>query len=121
MRPNPFLDAERRLRSGWWIGIFFAVLAGLLVPLLLLARERGADVSTAPQLAILLAASLICQALHREPLARLLGPLDGRWPREFLLGGLGGVLLMAVPALLLGLAGVVRWRPGAGGVAALWP
>jgi membrane protease YdiL (CAAX protease family) len=28
---------------------------------------------------------------------------------------------MAVPALALGLAGVVSWRPGSGGVAALWP
>ena len=28
---------------------------------------------------------------------------------------------MAVPALILGLAGVVRWRPDAGGAAALWP
>jgi len=121
MPPNPFLDAARRLRSGWWIGIFLAVLAGLLLPLLLLARGRGAEVSPAWQLAVVLAASGICQALHREPLPRLLGPLDGRWPREFLLGGLGGALLMAVPALALGLAGVVRWGPGAGGAAAIWP
>ena len=28
---------------------------------------------------------------------------------------------MAVPALVLGLAGVVSWRQGAGGAAALWP
>ena len=121
MPPNPFLDDARRLRTGWWVGIFFAVLAGLLLPLLLLARGRGTEVSTVQQLAVVLAASAICQALRREPLAFLLGPLDGRWPREVLLGGLGGVLLMAVPALFLGLAGVVRWRPGAGGFAALGP
>ena len=119
--PNPFLGDARRLRSGWWIGIFFAVLAGLLVPLLLLARGSGAEVSPVQQLAVVLAASAICQAFRREPLAFLLGPLDGRWPREFLLGGLGGALLMAVPALILGLAGVVSWRPDAGGAAALWP
>ena len=105
MTPNPFLDADRRLRSGWWIGIFFAVLAGLLLPLILLARERGAEVSPVQQLVVVLAASGICQALRREPLSRLVGPLDGRWPRELVLGGLGGVLLMAMPALLLGLAG----------------
>ena len=80
----------------------------------------GAEVSLVQQLAVVLAASLICQALRREPLPRLLGPLDLRWPREFLLGGLGGALLMAVPALFLGLSGVVSWRPGAGGAAALW-
>jgi uncharacterized protein len=121
MPPNPFLDAAHRLRSGWWIGIFFVVLAGLLLPLLLLARQRGAEVPPYQQLAVVLAASWICQALRGEPLPRLLGPLDGRWPREFLLGGLGGVLLMAVPALALGLGGVVRWRLDPDGAAALWP
>ena len=89
--------------------------------MLLLARAQGAEVPPVQQLAVVLAASAICQALRREPLAFLLGPLDGRWPRELLLGGLGGVLLMAVPALILGLAGVVSWRPDADGAAALWP
>jgi uncharacterized protein len=117
---NPFLDDARRLRSGWWIGLFFAVLTALLLPLILVARGRGAEVSPVQQLAVVLAASVICQALRREPLPRLVGPIDSRWPREFLLGGVGGVLLMAVPALALGLAGVVSWRPGSGGVAALW-
>ena len=121
MPPNPLLDDERRLRSGWWIGIFFAVLAGLLLPLLLLARGSGAEVSPVEQLAVVLAASAICQALRREPPSRLVGRLDGRWAREFLLGSLGGALLMALPALALGLAGVVSWRPGAGGLAALLP
>lgn len=121
MPPNPFLDEARRLRSGWWIGLFFAVLAGLLLPLLLLSRGRGAEVSPVQQLAVVLVASAICQALRREPSSRLVGSLDGRWPREFLLGGLGGTLLMGVPALFLGLVGVVSWRPGVGGVTALWP
>ena len=67
MSPNPFLDGARRLRSGWWIGIFFAVLASLLLPLILLARESGTDVSPVEQLAVVLVASLICQALRREP------------------------------------------------------
>jgi hypothetical protein len=120
--PDPFLGASRRLRSGWWIVIFFVVLAGLLLPpMLLLARGSGAEVSPAWQLAVVLAASGICQALRREPPSRLLGPLDGRWPREFLLGGLGGMLLMAVPALALGLAGVVTWRRGTDGLAPLLP
>lgn len=121
MAPNPLLDAEGRLRSGWWIVVFFAVLAGLLFPLLFLARGRGGEVSPVEQLAVVVAASAICQALRREPPSRLLGPLDWRWPREFLLGGLGGALLMAVPALALGLAGVVRWRTDAGGLAPLLP
>ncbi|MGA8889919.1 MAG: CPBP family intramembrane glutamic endopeptidase [Anaeromyxobacteraceae bacterium] len=121
MTPHPFLDAAGRLRSGWWIGIFFAVLAGLLLPLLLLARGRGGEVPLVEQLAVVVTASVICQALRREPASRLVGPLDGRWPREFLLGGLGGAILMALPALALGLAGVVRWRTDAGAGAALLP
>ena len=108
------------MRSGWWIGVFLAVLAALLLPLILFARASGAEVPPVQQLAVVLAASVICQALHREPLPRLVGPIDRRWLREFLLGGLGGLLLMAVPALVLGIFGVVSWRSGAGGVAALW-
>ena len=77
MPPNPFLNDARRLRSGWWIGIFLLVLAGLLLPLLLLARAQGAEVSPVQQLAVVLAASAICQALHREPLPRLLGRSTG--------------------------------------------
>ena len=121
MPPNPFLDATGRLRSGYWVAIFFAVLAGLLLPLIFLARGRGGEVSPVEQLAVVLTASVICQALRREPPSRLLGSLDGRWPREFLLGGLGGALLMAVPALALGLAGVVTWRRGTDGLAPLLP
>ena len=121
MLPNPFLDAAGRLRSGWWIAVFFVILAGLLVPLLLLARGRGTEVSPVGQLAVVLAASSICLMARREPGTRLLGPLDGRWVREFLLGGLGGVLMMVVPALALHLAGVVSWRLDAGGAAAIWP
>jgi uncharacterized protein len=119
--PGPPPNAAPRLRSGWWIAIFFVVLAGLLLPLILLARRSGTVVPLPQQLGVVLAASWICQALYGEPLPRLLGPLDARWPREFLLGGLGGALLMAVPALALGLAGVMSWRIDADGAAALWP
>jgi uncharacterized protein len=121
MPPSPFSNGAARLRSGWWIGIFFVVLAVLLLPLLLFARGRGTDVPPYQQMAVILAASSICQALLGEPPSRLLGPLDGLWPREFLLGGLGGVLMMAIPALGLGLTGVVSWRLGPDGPAALLP
>lgn len=121
MLPNLLLDAERRLRSGWWIILFFVILAGLLLPLLLLARGRGTEVSPVLQLAVVLAASVICQALRGEPVPRLLGPLDRRWPQEFLLGGLGGAMMMALPALALGLTGVVKWRIDADRAAAILP
>jgi len=86
------------------------VLAGLLFPLLLAAREDGADVPIYQQALIVSAASLVCQGLRRRPVADLLGAFDGRWPRQFLLGAMGGALLMLIPALLLGVAGAVSWR-----------
>jgi uncharacterized protein len=115
-----FQDEAGRLRSGWWIAIFFAVLAALLLPLLLLARAHTADVPLHEQAALVLVASLICQGLRRAPLAELLGPLDWSWPRQLLVGALGGVLLMAVPALLLGTTGAVSWRLDQAGAAGFW-
>ena len=121
MPPHPFLDPAGRLRSGWWIAGFLALLAALLFPLLALARRRGGDVSLWEQAALVLLASLACQALRRRPISNLLGPLDRSWPRQWLLGAAGGGLLMAVPALALGLAGVTSWRIHPGGAATLWP
>lgn len=117
MLRQAFLDGAGRLRSGWWIAVFFAALAGLLLPLLLLARERGGGVPLHEQAALVLAASLVCQGLRRAPLADLLGPLDRSWPRQFLVGALGGALLMAAPALVLGSVGAVGWRLDAAGAA----
>jgi hypothetical protein len=116
-----FLDGSRRLRAGAWIALFFAVLACLLLPLLLLARARGAVVPLHEQAALALAASVICQGLRRAPLTEFLGPLDPGWPRQFLAGALGGALLMALPALGLGAAGAVSWRLDAAGGAGFWP
>jgi hypothetical protein len=35
MSINPFLNSERQLCNGWWILIFFLVLASILMPTLL--------------------------------------------------------------------------------------
>jgi len=117
---HPFVDPAGRLRSGWWIAAFLALLAALLLPLLLLTRRRGGEVSLLEQAALVLVASLACQALRRRPVSDLLGPLDRSWPRQWLLGVGSGSLLMAVPALALGLAGVASWRINAGGATTFW-
>lgn len=120
MIPNPFLG-RGRLRNGWWIAIFFAILAALLMPLLLGSRAVDAQVPFWQQALVVLAASLICQVLRRRPIAELIGALDRSWPRELLCGCAIGAALMLVPALLLGALGLIRWEVSAAGVAALAP
>jgi uncharacterized protein len=110
MLPHPFLNSQRRLRSGWWIAIFFLVLAGLLFPLLLGAREDGASVPIYQQALVVLTASLLCQGFRRSRFADLLGAFDWRWPQQLLLGAMGGAVLMLVPALVLGATGAVSWQ-----------
>jgi membrane protease YdiL (CAAX protease family) len=104
---NLFLDSDRRLRNGWWILIFFFVLFSLLFPLLLLVSPK---VSLVRQAGVVAAASAICQLLRRRPMSELVGALDWRWPKQLLLGGLLGTLLMLVPALFLRALGFVTWQ-----------
>jgi uncharacterized protein len=121
MLPHPFLNAQRRLRSGWWIAIFLVVLAGLLFPLMLNAREDGAGVPIYQQALVVLTASLLCQGLRRKGFADLVGALDWRWPHQLLLGAMGGGALMLLPALVLGATGAVSWQINAEWAAAIGP
>ncbi|MBK6791563.1 MAG: CPBP family intramembrane metalloprotease [Anaerolineales bacterium] len=110
MSINPFLNSERQLRNGWWILIFFLVLAATLFPALLAARQNSMDVSIGLQAVIVMLASWICQLLRRRPLAELLGEFNLRWLKELGLGGLIGSALMLVPALILWVFGWVHWQ-----------
>ena len=107
---NPFLNSERQLRNGWWILIFFLVLASLLVPTLIIAQQNSMDVSIGLQAVIILLASWICQLLRRRPLTELLGKFNALWFKELCLGGLVGSALMLVPALVLWIFGWVHWQ-----------
>ncbi len=110
---NPFLNSDRRLRNGWWILIFFVVLATLLVPAMISAQQNNMEVSIGLQVLIVLIASLTGQLLRQRPLAELFGTLNWRWLKELCVGGLIGSMLMLVPALILGMFGRVRlqWNP----------
>jgi membrane protease YdiL (CAAX protease family) len=118
---NPLLNKSGRLRSGWWIVIFLAVLAALLLPLIFSARGSEAGVPLWQQALVIFLASVLCQTLRRKPLGDLFGPLDGRWLTHLTLGGVFGALLMLVPALALSALGCVRWDVAAGGLSALAP
>jgi membrane protease YdiL (CAAX protease family) len=106
---NPFLNPQRELRNGWWVLIFFGVLAALLVPLIVIAHNE-APPSVSLQAAIVAAASFICQLLRRRPISELAGRPNWQWPKQLLLGSLLGALLMIVPAAFLSVFGYVRWH-----------
>ena len=110
MMINPFLNSARQLRNGWWILIFFLVLAAILVPVLLLAQKNGMDVTIGLQAVILIIASCLCQALYRRPFTELTGSINSRWYKDLCIGGLVGSALMFIPALILGLCGCIDWQ-----------
>jgi membrane protease YdiL (CAAX protease family) len=116
-----FLNADRRLRSGWWIALFFVVLAGLLLPLILSAHDTNAGVPFYQQAGIVIIASLLCQFLRRKPVSEMFGVADLRWPRDLLVGGALGAVLMLVPAVLLHVSGYVTFQVNALALSALWP
>lgn len=116
---NPFINANGRLRSGWWIVIFLVVLAAFLLPLIL--NSQGGGVPIWHQAFALLAASVLCQALRRRPMTELFGAFDWRWPAQLALGGAIGAAVMAIPALILTALGVVTWRMTPDGYAPLGP
>lgn len=110
MSINPFLNSERQLRNGWWILIFFLVLAAILFPTLIVAQQNSMDVSIGLQAVIIVIASFIGQLLRRKPLAELFGKFNILWLKELGLGGLIGSALMLVPAFILWLFGWVHWQ-----------
>jgi uncharacterized protein len=107
---NLFLNSERQLRNGWWILIFFLVLAAFLIPAMIKAQQNNIEVSISMQTVIIALASLICQLLRRKPLSKLLGKFGLNWLKELCLGGLIGSALMLIPALILGIFGWVDWE-----------
>lgn len=118
---NPFLNSDRQLRNGWWIAIFFLVLATVLTPALIIAQENNKEVSIGAQAVIIAFASAICQLLRRKPLTELLGKFDKRWLKELGVGGLIGSMLMLMPALILGIFGWVHWQWNPEGISTLLP
>ena len=120
MMINLCLNSERQLRNGWWILIFFLVLAAFLIPAMIKAQQNNIQVSISMQTVIIALASLICQLLRRKPLAELLGKFGLNWLKELCLGGLIGSALMLIPAFILGIFGWVDWQWNHGGFSVLF-
>lgn len=106
-----FINAHHRLRNGWWIGIFFFVLASLMIPSKLLADSKDIELSIWAQAGLVFLASVLCQSLLREKFSSLFGALQ-TWPTYFLYGCVLGTVLMLLPACVLLISGYVSWHGG---------
>jgi membrane protease YdiL (CAAX protease family) len=117
---NIFLNSERQLRNGWWILIFFLIMASMLFPMLLMARQNGGDLAIWKQAIMVVIASYVLQLLRRKSMAELMGKFNFVWVKELLLGGLLGSALMALPALVLWVTGKVHWQVNSSSMDFLW-
>lgn len=108
-----FRGRDRRLRNGWWVAAFLAVLAALLAPSVVISAHLGRDVTILEQIAMLAIATAVVQALRRKSIFEVTGRPGVRWLAQFGSGAGLGLLLMAAPALVLGVGGWVRWEAGA--------
>lgn len=105
-----FVNRDRKLRNGWWLAAFLLVLAILLFPAILAAAHFKREVTLWEQLGLIAIATVVVQLLRRKPVTEVIGAMDGRWVMGFAIGaGLGG-LLMALPALGLAAASLVRFE-----------
>jgi membrane protease YdiL (CAAX protease family) len=116
-----FLDAQGAVRNGWKVVGHLAILMalGLLFsPLLRLLPLAFRTVIPRQWLEFLLylLAAWICLRAERQPLASLGFRLDRRFGSDFLLGTLGGFILMVSAAGIVWGAGGVHWlrTPGVG-------
>ena len=107
-----FLDADRRLRNGWWMLVFLALVALTAVADRPVSRGlQGLGVSPlwlepAPFLFCLLA-TWAATRLRGEPLASVGFRLDRRWAKEAGWGVVAGMgTLMASVAMIWGIGGV---------------
>lgn len=75
-----------------------------------MAQKAGTDIPIVLQAILMAVVSGFCQLLRRKPLSELLGTVDLGWFRDLALGGLIGAMLMLIPALFLGITGLVNWE-----------
>jgi membrane protease YdiL (CAAX protease family) len=107
---NIFLNKDNRLKSAWWLVVFFSLLLIILFPAILLYKNRSGGVPLSVQALMLGVVTLACQLLRKEPITKITGKLNLTFLKQGLAGILTGALLMLVPAVILTVLGMIHWQ-----------
>lgn len=105
-----FLNTDDKIRSFWWILIFFILLAIFLFPTIIIAQKESVDVSVSIQAILIIIVTIICQLLRKRPITEITGNFNLSWTRQFFAGLATGAALMIFPAIILTLSGFANWQ-----------
>lgn len=108
-----FLDSNDRLRNGWWILFFIALMLSsrfVYTPVSRALQDLGVSKDWIEPLrfVFLLLVTWICVRLRREPLSSIGFVLDRRWAREIGVGAVFGVASALLAVAMIWVAGGVR-------------
>lgn len=70
------VNRDGRLRNGWWVAAFLAVLAALLAPAILVSAQLGREVTIFDQVILIALATGAIQALRRRSVFEVTGRPD---------------------------------------------
>lgn len=110
MVKNILLNNNNKIRSIWWIPIFYVLLAIFLFPIILLAHKKSFDVSIPLQALLIVIVTIICQLLRKESITEIAGKFNFSWLKQFFIGLTIGAALMIFPAIILTVLGMAHWQ-----------
>ena len=111
-----FFDEDQRLRNGWWVLLFLAVLVigiiglNLVGPVFKRFGIRSGTWVEAVLFLISMLATWICTRLRKEPLRSVGFRMDRRWAKELVWGTVLGAGVMLLAAAMLWAVGGVTWE-----------
>jgi membrane protease YdiL (CAAX protease family) len=110
---NFLFDSNGRLRNGWWIPFFIALMVAsrfVYTPVSHALQKLGVSADSLEPLrfGFLLGVTWICVRLRRERLSSIGFVLDARWPREFGVGTFFGVATALLAVAMIWAVGGVR-------------
>lgn len=106
---SPIKNADGALRNGWWILIFFLLMALMIFPLALMAKQSEGAVPIWQQAIVSVVAAFALQKLRRQPMSEMWGAFDLSWLKFLFYGIVLGAALMLLPALVLVASGVASF------------